>query len=228
MAFLVFRVHVLGVAMGSPLAGPTPAPAALAPTPAPDASPSPSPEERPSEEECGTGFACVFVGAYGCARLSNLTDMVCCSAGQGAAPGCCPPSTVPGLERTCNASRLLPTCPAGGASGAGCVRNRVPARSTASPLASTAAEGLATLVQDLRSEQHSLSWLLHEADAETRTLLPPLGLVFTIAVAGLASAAALWAVWIFLVTPLPRRQSEPSDAWSKRRAGPSRSTRTRW
>ena len=39
-----------------------------------------------AEEECGSGFTCVFdqrIVAYGCAPLSNLSATACCSIGQG-------------------------------------------------------------------------------------------------------------------------------------------------
>lgn len=66
------------------------------------------------EEECGEGYTCVATIAYGCAKLpvtKNFT-MVCCS--QGVPLKYCAESSP--------TSEPLPYCPAGGATGAGCLR----------------------------------------------------------------------------------------------------------
>merc|ERR1711976_857298 len=79
-----------------------------------------------AEEECGSGFTCVFdqrIVAYGCAPLSNLSATACCSIGQGCnqdgqqecGKWCvdCSRSTDP-----CHLKPgQLPYCPANGASG---------------------------------------------------------------------------------------------------------------
>ena len=79
------------------------------------------------DEECGDGFRCTHDDHhfYGCAPINNMTNMVCCSQGQGCEePGqecgkwcvdCTPPDCdlKPGQ---------LPYCPANGATGSGCVR----------------------------------------------------------------------------------------------------------
>jgi len=69
------------------------------------------------EEECGPGFTCVARDQYGCAPISNASDMVCCSAAQ---------RSLPGIDRYCSDSdkSKLPFCPAGGATGDGCLRMR--------------------------------------------------------------------------------------------------------
>ena len=80
--------------------------------------------------ECGDGFECIFdqrIVAYGCAPMTNLSQTVCCSIGQGCdEPGqecgkwCVDCSTQPSscqLE-----SGQIPYCPANGATGEGCVR----------------------------------------------------------------------------------------------------------
>ena len=59
-----------------------------------------------------------------------------------------------------------------------------------------------------------------------RQLLPPLHLTFAVAIAGLAAAALIWAICVFMLMPLPRPR-RPADAlrdldeWDKRRAGPT-------
>lgn len=73
------------------------------------------------DEECGDGYMCVHIGAYGCAKepITQHSQMVCCSTGQ--------PKT--DCDHTgVNGSASLPYCPAGGATGEGCVRKGHPLR----------------------------------------------------------------------------------------------------
>ena len=80
------------------------------------------------DEECGDGFRCSHDDRhfYGCAPINNMTNMVCCSQGQGCEePGqecgkwCvdCSPHEPCDLK-----PGQLPYCPANGATGGGCVR----------------------------------------------------------------------------------------------------------
>ena len=71
------------------------------------------------EEGCGDGYMCTIGPsdkqgyAYGCAPISNMSHMVCCSTGQ------------PDVSKWCNNTDpdLLPFCPGGGMpEGEGCVR----------------------------------------------------------------------------------------------------------
>ena len=67
------------------------------------------------DEECGDGYTCTYQDAYGCAKLpvTKNSTMVCCSAGQGGT-AC--------ADASKHAGRNIPICPAGGATGEGCVR----------------------------------------------------------------------------------------------------------
>jgi len=188
------------------------------------------------EEECGDGYVCTVDDAhgYGCAPDFNSTQMVCCSAGQpeSAATACCAPG------RPCDLTQKLPLCPAGGASGSGCVRAagvRSPVWRHEPPIEPIAA---------LRSLAHSFGLVGptpgpgdealplvgtngtgHDERADRR-LLPPLPLTLAVAIAGLAAAALIWAICVFMLMPLPRPR-RPADAlraldeWDKRRAGPT-------
>ena len=72
------------------------------------------------EEECGDGYTCTYdsdCNAYGCAPIANISNTVCCSAGQGTDNNCCGEGPVPKYF-----NKKLPFCPANGASGEGCVR----------------------------------------------------------------------------------------------------------
>ena len=66
-------------------------------------------------EGCGFGYTCVYASAHGCAPLWNTAKMVCCSDGQQGQPG---------ISAVCDATNAtkLPFCPAGGATGSGCMR----------------------------------------------------------------------------------------------------------
>ena len=77
------------------------------------------------EEECGAGYTCtvdrrprVGGGEYGCAPIDNVSTFVCCSAAQ---------QDLPGIEKWCSDTdrTKVPFCPAGGASGGGCLRGAV-------------------------------------------------------------------------------------------------------
>ena len=71
-----------------------------------------------AEESCGENYTCVAY-PYGCAPISNASDMVCCSAGQRGEPG---------VNAFCSDQdkSKLPFCPVttpeSGATGDGCVR----------------------------------------------------------------------------------------------------------
>ena len=75
-----------------------------------------------SLEGCGEGYTCV-AWPYGCAPTSNTSHMVCCSDGQ---------QSEAGINKYCSDRNrsLVPFCPAGGATGRGCIRMTPSARSS--------------------------------------------------------------------------------------------------
>ena len=82
-----------------------------------------------AEEECGPYFTCTANAVYGCAPLTNHSNMVCCSDGQ---------QGLKGVDKYCDDTdpTKLPFCPGGGATGAGCVRdNSPPLTITCAPIA---------------------------------------------------------------------------------------------
>ena len=76
------------------------------------------------EEECGDGYTCTYdseCNAYGCAPITNISSIVCCSAGQQSvgkeSNNCCDEDSGSKYFK-----EKLPYCPANGATGEGCVR----------------------------------------------------------------------------------------------------------